>query len=140
MDEEKNHVLTRITKAINRVITKEMDHNVLISKFDFQWNRKIKQKLIEMYNLKNEDCRKKFTEYTNNVSAFWNFWLYWWRSKKSTEKFLKRLDNIIKKCFKKVRIKEKNNKHEEQLFKQRNILKNKTDANSKNKLFDINKI
>ena len=70
MDEEKNHVLTRITKAINRVITKEMDHNVLISKFDFQWNRKIKQKLIEMYNLKNEDCRKKFTEYTNNVSAF----------------------------------------------------------------------
>ena len=60
--------------------------------------------------------------------------------KKSTEKFLKRLDNIIKKCFKKVGIKEKNKKHEEQLFKQRNILKNKTDANSKNKLFDINKI
>jgi hypothetical protein len=38
------------------------DHNVLISNFDITWNTKIKSDIIEMFNLKNTECQKKFKE------------------------------------------------------------------------------
>ena len=41
VDEDRKHVLTKITKTKNGVITKESDHNVLISKFYFKWNRRM---------------------------------------------------------------------------------------------------
>ena len=141
VDEERKHVLTKITKTKNGVITKESDHNVLISKFNFKWNRRIKQKRIELYNLKNKECQKKFTEVTNSRSCHLS---QIFDDEKedlntSTKKFIKRLDEIIKICFKKIRIKEKTDKHLDELFKKRNMLKNKVDIKSKNELFEIDK-
>ena len=42
IDEERLHVLTRLTKTKKGVVKKQSDHNVIISKFYFQWNKKIK--------------------------------------------------------------------------------------------------
>ena len=57
----------------------------------------------------------------------------------STQKFIKRLDDIIKICFKKVRIKEKIDKNLDELFEKRNMLKNKTDMKSRDELLEVEK-
>ena len=139
IDEERKHVLTKISKTKAGIITKESDHNVLISKFKFKWNKRSLQKRVELYNLKNVDCQKKFKEVTNNSNLANIFDNEDEDLHKSTEKFINRVDEIIKGCFKKVRIKEKPNKEVEELFKKRNILKNKTDTKSQNELSEINK-
>ena len=94
-----------------------------------------------MYNLKNEDCQEKFTKVTNETECHLSdiFDDNNEDLNKSTKKFMKRLDDIIKICFKKIRIKEKTNKEVEELFKRRKILKNKNDAESQNELKKVNK-
>ena len=76
-----------------------------------------------MYNLKNEECQKKFTEVTSKPECHLSdiFEDDNEDLNKSTKKFMKRLDDIIKICFKKVRIKEKINKEVEELFKRKKI-------------------
>ena len=53
IDEERKHAITKIMKTKTGVISKESDHNAMISKFRFKWNKRKLQKRIEMYNLKN---------------------------------------------------------------------------------------
>ena len=60
VDEEREHVLSRITKTKKGVIEKQSDHNVIVSKFKFNWKKKVRSKRIEMYNLKNQECQAKF--------------------------------------------------------------------------------
>ena len=55
----------------------------------------------------------------------------------ATDMFLDKFENYIKKCFKKIRIKDKPNKEIEKLFMDRKILRHKSDAFSKSKLKEI---
>ena len=138
VDEERNHVLTKLSKTKAGVVKKESDHNALISKFNFKWNKRIKTKRIEMYNLKNFECQKKFKEITNSSESHLSeIFDNEEDLNKGTKQFMKRLDDIIKKCFKKIRIKDRPNKELEELFRKRNILKNKTDLKSLSELKEI---
>ena len=65
VDEERKHVLIKIVKTKSGVVKKESDHNVMISKFKFKWNKRIQSKRVELYNLKNADCQKVFKEMTS---------------------------------------------------------------------------
>ena len=43
IDEDRKHVLTKITKTKKGVKKQESDHNVLISKFKFCWSKNVKK-------------------------------------------------------------------------------------------------
>jgi hypothetical protein len=69
IDDKREHVLTRISKTKKGVSKVESDHNVILSYLNLSWNRKLKNNRQELFNLKNEDCQKKFkvaTTSTNN--------------------------------------------------------------------------
>ena len=51
-----------------------------------------------------------------------------------TNKFIKRVKGFVHECFKKIRIEDKGDKTLEELYKQRRVLRSKTDENSKSKL------
>ena len=57
-----------------------------------------------------------------------------------TKKFLKKLEKVIHKCFKKIRVKEKVDKEKEELYKKWKSLKNRTDEKSKKELDVVEKV
>ena len=56
-----------------------------------------------------------------------------------TEKFLKRLQKTIHKCFKKVRVSQKIDKEKDELFQKWRELKKKSDDGSKSELEKVEK-
>ena len=123
IDDERNHVLTRITKV-------ESDHNVIFTNFKLSWNNNFRKRGVELFNLKNKECQSKFTEATqgrnnNNVlsSVF---------DEKDdldilTEKFLKRLQKTVSSCFRKIRVTKRIEKEKDELFTKWRELKKKSD-------------
>ena len=113
---------------------------ILITKLKLNWDKNDNKNRVEIYNLKNEACQAAFkketsSEYNNhNLSAILD-------TKDDlnvvTNKFIKKLENIIKRCFKKVRIKEKKTDDKEVLYKKWKDLKNKTDVKSKAELKEV---
>ena len=110
IDEENEHALTKLNKKKINI----SDHNPLISNFTLKWDMKRKADRIEMFNLKNVDCQAKFKELTNSGT----FLSEVFDSKDDinicTNKFIKRLDQIIQKSFKKIRISDRPNKEVEE--------------------------
>ena len=51
IDENRKYVLTKIVKTKRGITKQESDHNVLVSKLKFSWNRKRKINRMEIYNL-----------------------------------------------------------------------------------------
>ena len=106
----KEYVLTSIIKTKNSIKKTESDYNTIFTRFKFQWNSKIKKKRNELFNLKNKVCQELFKEETNGENN--NYYLSSVFEEegdinKLTEKFMKRLTKTIRKCFRKVRIKNK---------------------------------
>ena len=133
IDDERKHVLTRITKNKSGVVKVESDHNVIFTKLKMQWDKKVCQQRRELFNLKNAECQKAFKEATTIENN--NYYLSSVFDEKCdinivTEKFMKRLQKIISKCFRKVRIKEKIDHEKEELYKKwKNLKKNLDDSN-----------
>ena len=128
IDDEREHVLTKIAKTKKGVVKVESDHNTIISKFKLSWCKNVKENRKEVFNLKNEDCQKKFKEATqgyNNNKYLSSVFDEEDDLNTLTEKFIKRLEKTISKCFKKVRIPERIYKHKDDLFLKWKDLKNK---------------
>ena len=64
IDDERKHVLTRVTKTKKGVITVESDHNVMFTHLKLTCNKKVKEKRNEMFNLRNKECQELFKEVT----------------------------------------------------------------------------
>ena len=64
VDEDKKHVLTRVTNTKKGVKIKESDHNVLQTTFNLEVLEHIEKDKTEIYNLKNAENQKRFKEYT----------------------------------------------------------------------------
>ena len=137
IDEEREHVLTKIMKTKNGVVKVESDHNTIISKFKLHWNKKAKENRIEMFNLKNKVCQEKFKEETtgtNNNKFLSSVFDGDEDINIVTEKFLKRLQKTISKCFRKVRVTEKTDQEKDELFLKWKDLKKNTDNTNKEEL------
>ena len=134
IDDDRKHVLTKVTKT-EKV---ESDHNVLISKFDFSWDKSKKQEKNEIYNLKNKLGQKKFKEKTTNTnylsSVFDDETV---DVNISANRFIKRLNKIIHQCFNKVRITDRNDKQTESLYAKWRNLQGQDDENSKAELQEV---
>ena len=134
IDEEGHHSLTKITKTREGIIKRKSDHNTIISKFQFTWKRQKASNRIEMYNLKNTENQKFFKEITSNNDNLSSIFDKHDDLNEATNEFLKKLEENIKFCFKKIRISEKQNREIEELFCKRKELRNKHDVYSKEKL------
>ena len=93
-----------------------------------------------MFNLKNRACQEAFKEAT--TAAVNNRYLSSVFDEEGdinelTEKFLKRLNKLIHKCFRKVKIKAKVNKDEEDLYSRWKDLKKRDDNDSKVEMEEI---
>ena len=133
IDDNRNHVLTRISKTKNGVEKIESDHNMIFTKLKLQWDKKLRNQRRELFNLKNVECQKRFKEATsteNNNGYLSSVFEENGDINELTEKFMKRLDKTIFKCFKKVRVKERIDEEKEELFKKwREMKKNVNNVN-----------
>ena len=64
IDDKREYVLTNIIKTKTGIKKTESDHNTIFTNLKFQWNKKIKQKRNELFNLKNKACQDVFKEET----------------------------------------------------------------------------
>ena len=125
IDEDRKYVLTRFYKYKTKTSRVESDHNLLILELNFKWNQKIKIDRKEVYNLRNTECQKVFTENTANnkrlIEALKNNNIL-----SGGSKWLKELKHIDAKSFKKIRLtqgREKPCKELSDLFQQRENVK-----------------
>ena len=134
VDEERRHVLTRITKTKKgQLKVKESDHNVVITEFDCKM-KTYKKDVVEVYNLTNKDCQvvfKKYTSETNMLSTSIN---EEGDNDQVINKFIKKLNGCIAVNFKKVRINAGKSIKDDDLFTKMRKLKEKTDPASKEEL------
>ena len=140
IDDERNHVLTRISKTKKGVDKVESDHNVIFTRLKMKWDRKVSSQRNELFNLKNIECQKAFKDATtmeNNKRFLSSVFEENVDINIATEKFMKRLQKIISKCFKKVRIKEKVDHEKEELFKKWKELKKNLNYENKNEYEEI---
>ena len=68
VDEERKHVLTKITKSKKGIKVKESDHLVVIAQFNCSLLDARKKDNEEVFNLKNRLCQKRFKDFTSNTN------------------------------------------------------------------------
>ena len=94
----------------NGVKKHNSDHNVLITKFNIVWTRKSKSNRIELYNLKNKVGQDAFKELTSHGTYLSEVFDSSDDINEMTKEFLKRLNNVIKNSFTKIRISDRPDK------------------------------
>ena len=93
-----------------------------------------------MYNLKNKPGQAKSKEMTSNTNYLSSVFDDESEDFNITaHKFIKRLNRIIHKCFRKVRITERSDRHTEKLYEKWRNLQQKDDKESKEELEQIEK-
>ena len=104
IDEKGNHALTKITRKKNIVKKATSDHNVMLSKFNFRVTRKEPEKRIEVFNFKNKKNQLKFKDETSKDNRLSKIFETNEDIHTQTDLFIKKLNGIVFKCFKKIRI------------------------------------
>ena len=140
IDDERNHVLTRITKTKKGVVKVESDHNTIFTRLKMKWSKTMKNQRHELYNLKNKECQAAFRDATtkeNNNCYLSSVFEENADIDVATEKFMKRLQKTICKCFRKIRVKEKVDTEKEELFRKWKEMRKKTNNVEKSKIEEI---
>ena len=134
IDEKREHVLTRITKTKTGSEHKQSDHNLIETRLRISWNKESNKKVTKIFNLKNKQCQKKFKEQTSQSTALSQIFDNESNIDVATEKFLKRLNKYLYKCFQKVGIKKSHGRSQpkqDKMYDMWKSLQNKTDHNSR---------
>ena len=95
IDEERRHILTKIRKTKTGVVTKESDHNVLITEFTCKFVITDKNSEAEVYNLNNLECQKKFNIYTSKTKMLSSVFNSQDDINILAQRFLKKVDGCI---------------------------------------------
>ena len=126
IDEQRHYVLTRFYKHKTTTTKVPSDHNIMALYLNFKWCQKIKVDRKEVYNLRNYECQQIFSENTSNhpklLDALRNKDIF-----KGGAKWIKEVQHLITKSFKKIRISntqgKKLDKKTSNLFSKRETLK-----------------
>ena len=126
IDEKRIFPLTKFSSKNGKKSIKDSDHNTLVLKMNTSWNSAIQDKddRIEIYNYKNKVDFERFVEETNNNSDLGSCFDDCREDiNEACNKWFSILNGIIKKCFKKIRVKrQKNNPELEKLFEKKQEL------------------
>ena len=140
IDEKREHVLTRLTRTKTGHEKVESDHNVIETTLNMAWNRETKQKPDDesIFNLKNIQCQKVFKESTSNNTILSDVFENEKDLDTATEKFMKKLQKMLYKCFKKIgKRKDKPNEIQEKLYNKWKVLKTKSDPESRAEMHEV---
>ena len=138
IDEERKHVLTKIHKTKNGIKVKESDHNTILTEFNHKVIAKPFEKKIEVYNLKNKDCQKKFREYTsktNMLSSIFDDTLA--NIDALTDRLVKKINGCVAVSFKKRRVCLNKKEDKYSPYDRLRELKGKDDEESKTELAKV---
>ena len=136
-DEERNHVLTKNIKVGKVIKHIESDHNIINTKLNISWCRS-ENPVVEVFKYKDVEAQKYFKEETTKTTELTRIAKMNKPIEVVTNKFIKRIKGFVHKCFKKVKIKETNDKKLEEMYNKRRLLRNKTDEDSVAKLEELN--
>ena len=103
IDEERQYTLSRFYKYKSKSSVVKSDHNLMTLTLSFKWSRKQKLDRKEIYNLRNPENQKIFYENTINNQRFYEA-LSGHDIITGGKKWIKEVQHIISKSFKKVRI------------------------------------
>ena len=126
VDENREKVLTKLTRTKNGVRKVESDHNPIITKLTINWHEDAKKNRIDLFNLKNNECQEKFKMETSsswNDGALSSIFDQKEDLNILADRFLKKLDKITFKCFRKIRVTGKRDEEKETLLKTWNSLR-----------------
>ena len=120
---------------------KESDHNTILTEFNHKVMAKALEEKIEVYNLKNKDCQKKFRKYTsktNMLSSIFDDTLA--NIDVLTDRLVKKINGCVAVSFKKRRVclNKKEDKHSP--YDRLRELKGKDDEESNTELASVIKI
>ena len=131
IDEEREYAPTTMKPTKKGVEKHESDHNVLMTKFKIPWNKQIKTQTNDLFNLKNQECQKKFKEHTSNNNHLSKVFEENEDLDEAVSKFLKKMNKLLHKCFRKVRIKRQRPiEAQEKLYNRWREIKSKKDIKS----------
>ena len=123
VDEEIEHVLTRISKTKSGTVIKESDHNVIQTSIKIPWRKRKIPKPEAMFNLKNKECQKLFKAETSKNNKLSKVFDEVEDLDEATELFMKKLNKAIHICFKKIgQKKEKENTKHNKLYNRWKLL------------------
>ena len=127
IDEKKDYSLTRFGTENGKSVVKESDHNPIIGKLRLHV-KNVKKERVEMFNLRNTECQKQFKEVTDKTDLLSTSIREDENIEVSFERFLKNLNRIFYKTFKKIRICPSNRITEiDKLMERRRLLRSKKD-------------
>ena len=115
----------------------ESDHNPIISNFGIRFRANKAKPKMEIYNLKNKKCQEMFRKETSTImnnkelSSIFN---EAGDINVQAKQFLNKLEDVIHKCFKKIKIKERKDEEKDALFKTWRKLKKESNNNNKGDL------
>ena len=127
IDEQRIYCLTKFSGKTGTKNIKETDHNMFILNMNVSWDTALDdtEERVEVYNFKNEEDFENFVKETNNNQALRTCFDNDEEDfDKSCNRWLSILNTIIKKCFRKIRIKKQvPNKELEKLFEKKEAIK-----------------
>ena len=130
IDEDRNMTLINLAQFQKNKKFIETDHHAMILEMDFDI-KNVKQKREEKFNLRNKSCQEAFFLETENNKELLNSFNNDLPFSIQALKWKKTFNNILHKCFRKVRIvKKKSIIKTDILLKQRLKLKNKMKVTS----------
>ena len=138
IDEEQHFPLSSIIKTKKGTVIKNSDHNTLICNFQFKFNPHMKKDKTKIFNFKDPKGLKKFQSLTTGNKKLSNILNSKTDLDQATKKFIKAINGLCHQSFKKIQIRDIQNKDILQLFNKRRILRNKEDAQSKKELAEVN--
>ena len=139
VDDKKEHVLTGFVKNKNKVSSNstESDHMTLITSFNMNFSTDRRNNKLELFNVKNKKGLETFKQLTNDTVALSSSIVDSRDVNMNCNIFLKRLNNVMHKSFNKIRVVERTDPEIDELLKERNRLRFKSDVES---IQELNKV
>ena len=134
IDEGRKHAITKITKSKPSI---ESDHNPLITTFSMSWDGSARKEDVEVFNLKNKECQKKFNKETSNNTYLSSAFDEEGDINEQVNIFLKRLNKLQHKCFKKIKVTEQIDKETDKLYKEWRRIQSKPNETNKEELKEV---
>ena len=118
-------MLTSIRRTKKGIVTKESDHNVILTTFKDKFNDSKNREKVHVYNLKNIDCQNKFKEYTSDTKMLSSVLDSREDINTLTNRLLKKINGCIAVNFRKVRVNHTKKGPVEKLYDELNTIKEK---------------
>ena len=113
IDEDRIFTLTKYTTTKGKRQKCLSDHNIMFSSFNLSYEKQVKCKVRkEQFNLKNIECQEAFKTHTEKTTKFTDIFKTKEAFEVQAQKFQRSLKQTLHCCFKKIRVRENNNKTE----------------------------